>query len=115
MPDLFAVAPLIARIAALSQRVRFGLALEIRAGHIVKQQVVLQIEQLAQPLFQMDFQRLFVRQQLIQRAIKPIVVHAFDRHAQEFRQRGFGIPLLGGVKLAGGFQESSDNQNQRAQ
>ena len=43
---------MIARVAALGQRIAFGLALEVRARHVVEQQVVFQVEKLPQPLFQ---------------------------------------------------------------
>ena len=51
--DLQAVGPAVARIAALRQAVAGALALEIRARHVVQQQVVLQVEQRAQAFFQM--------------------------------------------------------------
>ena len=63
--DLFAVRAVVARVTPLGRRIGLGLALEIRAGHIVQQQVVLQPEKIAQPIFQKDLQRLLVRQQRV--------------------------------------------------
>jgi len=44
---LLAVGPVIAGIPALSEPVRFGLAFEICAGHVIEKHVVLDREQLA--------------------------------------------------------------------
>ena len=71
---LLAVGAMIAGIAALRLRVRFGLALEIGAGHIVEQHFVLHREQLSAALGQMRLQRRLVRQQVIERAIEPVLV-----------------------------------------
>ena len=54
---------MIARVASLRQRIALGFAFEIGAGHVVEQQIVIQIEQLAQLMPQMFFQLLLVRQQ----------------------------------------------------
>ena len=52
---------MIARVTAFGQGIRVGLAFEVRAGHVVQQQVVLDGEQLAEPLLEKRFQRRFVR------------------------------------------------------
>ncbi len=48
--DLLAVGPVVAAVAARRQRVPLGQPLEVRARHVVEQQVVLQGEELAEPL-----------------------------------------------------------------
>src|ERR1019366_5525330 len=49
-------------------RVAFRLSLEVRAGDVVEQQVVVQIEQFAQPLLQEFLERFLVWQQSVQRS-----------------------------------------------
>ena len=108
-----AVAAVVSRIAALSQRVAFRLTFEVSACDIVHQQVVFEIEQIAKPILQMRFQSVLVRQQLIERAVQPIVVHTFFAHAKQVGPRRFRIPLFGGEQFAGGFEQPGNDQNQR--
>jgi hypothetical protein len=61
---------MIAGIAALCLRVRFRLALKIRARYIVEQHFVLDREQLAATFGQMRFQGSLVREQVIKPAIE---------------------------------------------
>ena len=77
---------MVARVAALGQRIAVGLALEIRAGHVVKQQIVFDAEQLAQPILQKRFQRLFLRQSHPTR-VQPLLVDLLRRNAQKIDQR----------------------------
>jgi len=65
---------MIPRITPLGLRVAFRLALEIRAGDVVEQQVVVQIEQFTQPLLQEFLERFLVWQQGVQRSIQAIFV-----------------------------------------
>ena len=81
--DLFAVGAMVARVTTLCQGIRGRLPLEVRAGHVVQQQVVLDGEQLAEPLLEKRLQRFLVRQQLVQAAVQAVVVHLVDRHAQQ--------------------------------
>ena len=74
--DLLAVRPMVAAVAARGQRVGLRLALEVGAGHVVQQQLVVELEQLAQAALEMGLQRRLVRQQAVERAIQPIVVDA---------------------------------------
>ena len=60
--DLLAVGPMVARVAALGQRIGVGLALEVRARYVVQQQIVLDGEQLAEPLLEKRLERRLVRQ-----------------------------------------------------
>ncbi len=106
---------MIARVAALGQRIRAGLPLKVRAGHVVEQQVVLDGEQLAEPFFEEHFQRLFVRQHLVQPAVQAIVVHFVERHAQQVAQRTLSVKVFGDVQLARRLTEPCDHQNQRGQ
>ena len=72
--DLLAVGAMIAGIATLRLRVRLRLAFEIGARHVVKQHVVLDCEQLSATFGQMPFHGGLVREQVIERAIEPILV-----------------------------------------
>ncbi len=110
--DLFAVGPMVARVAALGQRIAVGLALEIRAGHVVQQQVVLDAEQLAQAVLQEGFQRFFMRQNRVQRAIETLLVDLLGRNAQEIDQRALGVKMLGDVQFARRLAEAAEDQHQ---
>ena len=103
---------MVARVAALGQRIALGLALEIRAGHVVQQQVVLQAEQLAQPILQEHFQRFLVRQERVQRAIEPLLVDLLRRNAQQIGQGTLGIKMLGDVQFARRIAEAAEDQHQ---
>ena len=80
--DLLAIRTMVAGIAALRQRIGCCLAFEIGTGDVVQQQIVIQREQLPQPLLQMLLQGLLVRQKLIQRTIKPVLVYLLGWHSQ---------------------------------
>ena len=103
---------MVARVAALGQRIGLGLALEIRAGHVVKQQVVLQAEQLAQPILQEDFQRFLVRQKRVQRAIETLLVDLLRRNAQQIGQGALGVEMFGDVQFARRIAEAAEDQDQ---
>ena len=105
--------PMVAAVAALGQRVGLRLAFEVGAGHVVQQQVVLELEQLAQPALEMGLQLLLVRQQAVQRAIQAIVVDRLGRHAQQVVQRRAAIPMLGDVQLARRLAQPGDHQDRR--
>jgi hypothetical protein len=89
------------------------LAFEVRARHIVQQQIALEFEQLAQPLAQVFFQCLLVRQQLVERLVQPIRVDLLRRNAQELFQRRAPVPGVGDVQLTGRLAESSDREHRR--
>ena len=113
--DLFAVGPMVARVATLGQRIGMGLSLEVRARHVVQQQVVLDGEQLAEPLLEKHFQFRLVRQQFIETAVQTIVVHLVDRHAQQVGQGALPVEMLGDVKFARRLAQPADDQDQGRQ
>ena len=90
----------LSRVAALGQRIGRALALEVRARHVVQQQVVLQVEQVSQPLLQMLLDARFVRQQPVQAVVETIRMHLLRRHAQQVLQRRAAIPRGLDVQLA---------------
>jgi len=94
--------------AMLSERVRVGLPFKERAGDIVKEQVVFQIEEFAEPVLEMNLQSLLVRQKLIQSAIPTVVINVLTGNSQQVRQCSFGVPLLCEIRFAGGFQQTGD-------
>ena len=59
--DLLAVRPVIAAVAALGQRIVRAPAFEVRAGHVVEEQIVVEREELAERADQMLLQRRLVR------------------------------------------------------
>src|SRR6266849_4256151 len=104
---------MIATVAALSERVAFSQTLEVGASHIVEQQVVLEREQLAKPSAQMLFERLLVRQQLIQRAVEAMVVDPLARQPQQVFQRALTVPIFSNVQFAGRFGQARNYQHCR--
>ena len=63
--ELLAVGPVIAGIAALRERVPFGLDFEICARHVIKQHLVVDREQLPCAMRQVRFERRLVGEQPI--------------------------------------------------
>ena len=110
---LLAVGPMVARVAALCQRVGFGLAFEIRAGDIIEQHVVLDREQLAAALRQMGFKGRLVHEQMIEAAIKAILVDLLIAQLQQIAQRRAPVPILGNVQLARRLAKPRSNQHSR--
>ena len=74
MQTLFTVRAFVTGIAPLSHGVVLAIAFKIGTGDVVKQQVVFQIESRAQPLLEMFFQGLLVRQESIETAVQTLVV-----------------------------------------
>jgi hypothetical protein len=61
----------------------------------------------------MGLQRRLVRQQAVERAVQPIVVDGFGRHAQQIAQRRAAIPILGDVQLARRLAQPGNHQDRR--
>jgi len=99
---------MIAGIAALRLRVRFGLALEIGAGD-----VVLGREQFAATLRQMRFEGRLVREQAIERAIEPVLVDLLVAELQQVAKRRAATPVLGNVQLARRLAQPGRHQHRR--
>ena len=110
---LLAVRPVIPAVAALRQRIARRQSLEVRARHVVQQQVVLQREQLPQPRLQVTFDRFLVRQQTVERAVQAVVIHRFTRQRQQVLERGAPVPVLGDVQLARRLAQARDHQYRR--
>ena len=98
--DLFAVGAMIAGVAALRLRVRFRLALEIGAGDVIEQHVVLNRKQLSASRRQMRLKGRLVREQAIKPTIEPILVDLLIAELQQVAKRRAAIPVLGNVQLA---------------
>ena len=110
---LLAVGPMIAGVAALRQRIRFRLAFEIRARDVVEQHFVLDRKQLAAALRQMRFERRLVHEQMIEAAIKAILVDLLIAELQQIAERRAPVPILGNVQLARRLAEPRRNQHGR--
>src|SRR5439155_4564969 len=85
--------------------------LEVRARHVVEQQVVRQGEELPQALPQVLLDRGFVRQESIQRAVEAMVIDPLGRDPQQVLERGRPIPVLGDVQLARGLTQPGDHRH----
>jgi hypothetical protein len=77
---------MVAAVAAAGEPIALGLALEIRARHIIKQQLIVEIEQRSQALLEVGLQGLLVRQQTVERAVQPVIVDALGRRPQKIVQ-----------------------------
>src|SRR5438445_8177008 len=102
---------MIARIAALRLRIAGRLAFKVGASDVVEQQIVVDLEQLSQTLLEMLLQRRLVRQQLIERAIEPVVIDLSSRNAEQIGQGAGLIAMLGEAQLAGGIAQASNHQS----
>jgi len=98
--NLLAISPMVTAVAAAGKCVAGGLALEVRARHVVQQQLVVEREQRSEALLEMDLQGFLVRQQAVESTVQPIVVDALRRHAQKVIQRRPTIPILGNMEFA---------------
>src|SRR5262249_3940888 len=94
---LLAILAVVAGVAAARLRVGGRLALEVGAGDVVQQQVVLQGEQPAQPLPQMDLQGALAGQEPVQRPVQAVAVGRVVGDAQRVAQGGAPEPVLGDV------------------
>ena len=81
--DLLAVGAMVAGIAALRLRVRFGLALEVCARDIIEQHLVLDRKQLSAALRQMRFEVHLVCEQMIEAAIEAVLVDLLVSELQQ--------------------------------
>jgi len=90
---------LISRVTALGLRIALGLALKIRAGHVVEQKLEAHPEPLAVTLHQMRAQRVLVCAEFVEGAVQPVVVDRARVHAKQIIQRGGVIPVFGHAQL----------------
>lgn len=110
---LLAIGPMIAGVAALRQRIRFGLAFEIRARDIIEQHIVLDRKQLATAPRQMRFKGRLVHEQMIEAAIKAIFIDLLIAELQQIAECRAPVPILGNVQLARRLAEPRRNQQGR--
>ncbi len=102
---------MIARVAALRLRIALSLPFKVGRGDVVQQHVVVQGKQLAHPPRQVRFERRFVRQQLVERAIQPVLVHQRLVQLQQIAQRRAPIPVLGNVQFARRLAQARRDQH----
>src|SRR5690606_7429751 len=103
--------PLVSAVASLRLLDAVGRSLEVRRRHVVEEQVVLEIEEVAQALSQVLLQRLLQPEKLVHSAVEPHVVDKVGRDAEDVLERGFVVPGLGGVQLAGGFAHAGGRED----
>lgn len=111
--DLLAIGPVVAAVAATGQLVALGLALEVGAGHVVQQHLVVDREQLPAAPRQVRLQRGLVLQQQIERSIQPVLVDQIAVELQQVAQRRATVPVLGDVQLARRLAQPSRHQYRR--
>ena len=112
-PDthLRAVAPRVPGIAPLRDLTALRVAFEVGARDVIEQQVTLQLEKLTEPLFEMRFNCLLVRQKPVERGIEPIGRYLLGSHAEQILERSPAISLLFDVQFARRFAEPGDRQD----
>jgi hypothetical protein len=88
-------------------------ALDIRAGQVVEQKLVLHAEELAVARGQVTLEADLVWQQQIQAAIQAIGVHPGGGDAEDIVQRRRGVPAGLDRQLAPGRTQSVDRQHRR--
>lgn len=81
--NLLAVTAMISRITSARQVILLCQALEVGAGQVVEQKVVIKLEQRAESSFQILFDQILGRQQTIQCSVEMIPGHATVRDAEK--------------------------------
>ncbi len=109
--DLLAVGPVIAAVAPLRQRVALRQALEVDAGHVIEEQVVVEREQLAEAGHEMLLELPLVGQQAIESPIQPVVVDQRGGQREQVFQRGAAVPVLRDVQLARRLAQPRQHQH----
>jgi hypothetical protein len=107
---LFAIRPVIARVAALQHRILFRPALHIAARQVIEENIKLGGEQFAIALLQMLLQFRLVRQRTVQAAVQACIVDGPHRKAQQVIQRRRRIPALLNSQFARGRAQAVDRQ-----
>ena len=102
---------MIAAVAALREWIARRQALEVCAGHVIEQQIVVEREELAQAPFQMRLERGLVRQQPVEGAVQPVVVDLRARDLEQVLQRGAAVPVLGDMQLARRLAQAGEHQD----
>ena len=91
---------MITRVPTLRQRVRCGLTLKICTRNVVEQNLVLDRKQLPRAPRQVRFQRYLVHHELVESAIKTILVDLVISELQQIGKRRAPEPILGNVQFA---------------
>jgi hypothetical protein len=110
---LLAVGAMIAGVTALRLRIGFRLAFKIGACDVVEQHFVLDCKQLAAPLRQMRFQRLFVREQMIKGAVEAVLVDLLIAKLKQVGKSRATVPILCNVQLARWLAEQGCHEHGR--
>ena len=108
---LLAIGTVITRVTALCQRIYCSLAFKVGARHVVKQNLILDREQLACAPRKMCFNRRLVPEQMIKSAIEAILVDLLIAELQQITQRRAPIPILGNVQFASGLAQARRYQD----
>jgi len=101
----------IATVAPLGQGIDRGLPLDVGAGDVVEEEVVVQAEERAEAADEVLFEGGLVREELIQGAVAAVVVDEGRGHAEQILQGGLAIPRLGEVEFAGRLTEAGQHQD----
>src|SRR6516165_10415686 len=108
---LLAVASVVARVAASCLGVGGRFTLEVGAGDIVEQQVIVQTKQASQPALKMHLQSPLAGQQPVEGAVQAVVIDFVVADTQQVAKGGATKPILGDMQLAGRFAEASEDEH----
>ena len=106
---LFAVTAMVAGVATLGQVIVLGKALEVGAGQVIQQQVVVQAEEDAELLLEVVLDRLLGFQQIVEGAVQPVLGDFAVGYAEQvFEARGCVPPFRQGELAARAAQAVDD-------
>ncbi|MFN8625276.1 MAG: hypothetical protein U0587_04740 [Candidatus Binatia bacterium] len=85
--------------------------LEVRARHVIQQQVVVDRKQLPQAVAQVVLDVGLVPDQMVEQAVQAILVDPLGCDAEEVLEGRALVPTLGHVELARRFAQARDHQD----
>ena len=100
---------MVAGVATPGQFVFLGQTFEVCAGQIVEQQIVVELKERAQSFLDSGFDRVLGLEELVERAIEPVLGDGGVGHAEQILQSRGPIPVLGERKLAAGLAQTIDD------
>jgi len=104
---------MIAAVATLGLGVPFGETFEEGARHVIEQEVVLEGEEIAQPLLKVLLDGSLVGKQPVQRPVEPIIVDLLRGQIQHVFKRGCAVKILRDVQLARRLAQPGHDQHGR--
>src|SRR6202035_3003426 len=102
-------AAMVAGITALGEVVLFGEAFEVGAGNIVEQQIVAELKERSELVFDIVLDGNLPLEQARERAIETVLRDERIGHTQEFLQGGGRVPMFGQGEFAARLAQAIDD------